>query len=57
MRYLWADVIYDASPQKDYASEVTATLSSLGLYADVDNGKKTLQKKIYNGEIAQCNSF
>ena len=42
-------------PQKEYASEVTERLSSLGLYADVDNGENTLQKKIRNGELARYN--
>lgn len=41
--------------QKEYASEVADRLSSLGLYADVDNGENTLPKKIRNGEIAQYN--
>lgn len=41
--------------QKEYASEVAGRLSSLGLYADVDNGENTLPKKIRNGEIAQYN--
>ena len=41
--------------QKDYASEVQHKLSAAGLWADVDNGENTLQKKIRNGEIAQYN--
>ena len=41
--------------QKDYAAEITDRLSSLGLFADVDNGENTLPKKIRNGEIAQYN--
>ncbi|KAF8884216.1 tars protein [Gymnopilus junonius] len=48
-------VIPVAAPYKDYATEVTDKLSSLGLYADVDNGDNTLPKKIRNGEIAQYN--
>ena len=43
------------SEQKEYASEVANRLSSLGLFADVDNGENTLPKKIRNGEIAQYN--
>ena len=41
--------------QKEYAAEVTERLTSLGLFADVDNGENTLPKKIRNGEIAQYN--
>jgi threonyl-tRNA synthetase len=41
--------------QKEYASEIAERLSSSGLYADVDNGENTLQKKIRNGEIARYN--
>ena len=41
--------------QKAYAAEITDHLSSLGLYADVDNSDNTLPKKIRNGEIAQYN--
>ena len=41
--------------QKDYASEVQGKLSAAGIWADVDNGENTLQKKIRNGEIAQYN--
>lgn len=41
--------------QKEYAAEVAAKLSDLGLFADVDNGENTLPKKIRNGEIAQYN--
>jgi len=41
--------------QKDYASEVQQKLSAAGLWADVDNGENTLQKKIRNGELAQYN--
>ncbi|KAG6877787.1 threonyl-tRNA synthetase [Termitomyces sp. T159_Od127] len=48
-------VIPVAVPYKEYASEVANTLNGLGLYADVDNGENTLQKKIRNGEIAQYN--
>ncbi|KAH7928335.1 threonyl-tRNA synthetase [Leucogyrophana mollusca] len=48
-------VIPVAVPYKDYAQEVAAKLSSLGLFADVDNGADTLPKKIRNGEIAQYN--
>jgi len=40
---------------KEYASEVQSKLSSLGFWADVDNGENTLPKKIRNGEIAQYN--
>ena len=43
------------SMQKAYASEITDHLSSLGLYADVDNSDNTLPKKIRNGEISQYN--
>src|SRR4051794_3843773 len=43
------------NPQKEYAAEISDRLSSLGLYADVDNGENTLPKKIRNGEIAQYN--
>ncbi|KIM36149.1 hypothetical protein M413DRAFT_20609 [Hebeloma cylindrosporum] len=48
-------VIPVAAPYKDYAAEITDRLSSLGLFADVDNGENTLPKKIRNGEIAQYN--
>ncbi|KAG6826171.1 threonyl-tRNA synthetase [Tricholoma furcatifolium] len=48
-------VIPVAVPYKEYASEVADTLNQLGLFADVDNGENTLQKKIRNGEIAQYN--
>lgn len=48
-------VIPVAPPFKDYASEVQHKLSAAGLWADVDNGENTLQKKIRNGEIAQYN--
>ncbi|KAH9474803.1 threonyl-tRNA synthetase [Psilocybe cubensis] len=48
-------VIPVAAPYKDYAAEITNRLTSLGLYADVDNGENTLPKKIRNGEIAQYN--
>ncbi|KAF8065195.1 hypothetical protein FPV67DRAFT_1501757 [Lyophyllum atratum] len=48
-------VIPVANPYKEYASEVASRLGELGLYADVDNGENTLQKKIRNGEIAQYN--
>jgi len=48
-------VIPVAVPFNNYASEVTEHLSSLGLYADVDNSAETLKKKIRNGEIAQYN--
>jgi len=41
--------------KKDYAAEIANRLSSLGLFADVDNGENTLPKKIRNGEIAQYN--
>ncbi|KAH8101741.1 tars protein [Cristinia sonorae] len=44
-----------AAPYKEYAAKIGATLSEAGLYADVDNGDNTLQKKIRNGEIAQYN--
>ncbi|KAI0317987.1 hypothetical protein OF83DRAFT_1118571 [Amylostereum chailletii] len=39
----------------DYANEVAAKLTDLGLYTDVDTGPDTLNKKIRNGEIAQYN--
>ncbi|KAG5644667.1 hypothetical protein DXG03_007966 [Asterophora parasitica] len=48
-------VIPVANPYKEYASEIASRLNELGLYADVDNGENTLQKKIRNGEIAQYN--
>ncbi|KAJ7842777.1 hypothetical protein B0H13DRAFT_2413497 [Mycena leptocephala] len=48
-------VIPVAVPYKDYASQVCERLKSLGLFADVDNGAETLQKKVRNGEIAQYN--
>ncbi|KAJ7865273.1 hypothetical protein B0H13DRAFT_2353115 [Mycena leptocephala] len=35
--------------------QVCERLKSLGLFADVDNGADTLQKKVRNGEIAQYN--
>ncbi|KAI0037080.1 tars protein [Vararia minispora EC-137] len=38
-----------------YAGEVAKTLSSLGIWTDVDTGPDTLNKKIRNGEIAQYN--
>jgi len=48
-------VIPVANPFKDYASEVANRLTSLGIFADVDNGENTLPKKVRNGEIAQYN--
>ncbi|EAU80442.2 tars protein [Coprinopsis cinerea okayama7 len=48
-------VIPVAAPYKEYAAEIANRLTSLGLYADVDNGENTLPKKIRNGEIAQYN--
>ncbi|KAJ7704359.1 hypothetical protein B0H17DRAFT_1039387 [Mycena rosella] len=48
-------VIPVAVPYKDYASQVCERLKSNGLFADVDNGADTLQKKVRNGEIAQYN--
>ncbi|KAF9021675.1 threonyl-tRNA synthetase [Hymenopellis radicata] len=48
-------VIPVAGPFNEYASRVGDRLSSLGLYADVDNSDNTLAKKIRNGEIAQYN--
>ncbi|TFY68470.1 hypothetical protein EVG20_g3541 [Dentipellis fragilis] len=48
-------VVPVAVPYKDYAAEVAAKLSALGIFADVDNGDNTLPKKIRNGEIAQYN--
>lgn len=48
-------VIPVAAPYKEYAAEITERLTSLGLFADVDNGENTLPKKIRNGEIAQYN--
>ncbi len=41
--------------QYDYAEEVKDKLWNVGLYADVDNGTDTLNKKIRNGEVAQYN--
>jgi threonyl-tRNA synthetase len=41
--------------QKEYASEVQRKLTAARLWADVDNGENTLQKKIRNGELAQYN--
>jgi threonyl-tRNA synthetase len=41
--------------QKEYASEVAASLTAQGLFVDVDNGADTLPKKIRNGEVAQYN--
>jgi hypothetical protein len=43
------------SRQYDYAGEVKNKLWDVGLYADVDNGTDTLNKKIRNGELAQYN--
>lgn len=43
------------SRQYDYAEEVKDKLWNVGLYADVDNGTDTLNKKIRNGEIAHYN--
>ncbi|THU97644.1 tars protein [Dendrothele bispora CBS 962.96] len=48
-------VIPVAAPFKDYATEIANKLTSLGMYADVDNSDNTLPKKIRNGEIAQYN--
>ncbi|KIY49829.1 tars protein [Fistulina hepatica ATCC 64428] len=48
-------VVPVAAPFKEYAAEVSKHLSSAGLYADVDNGENTLQKKIRNGELARYN--
>ncbi|TFK17681.1 threonyl-tRNA synthetase [Coprinopsis marcescibilis] len=48
-------VIPVAGPYKEYASEIADKLTTLGLFADVDNGDNTLPKKIRNGEIAQYN--
>ncbi|EPQ51912.1 threonyl-tRNA synthetase [Gloeophyllum trabeum ATCC 11539] len=48
-------VIPVSVPYKEYASQVARHLSSLGIFADVDNGENTLPKKIRNGEIAQYN--
>jgi threonyl-tRNA synthetase len=41
--------------QYEYAEEVKNILWNVGLYADVDNGTDTLNKKIRNGELAQYN--
>ena len=41
--------------QQNYASEVASKLTESGIWADVDNGENTLNKKIRNGEIAQYN--
>ena len=43
------------SRQYDYADEVRNKLWDVGLYAEVDNGTDTLNKKIRNGELAQYN--
>ncbi|KAF9078566.1 tars protein [Rhodocollybia butyracea] len=48
-------VIPVAAPYKEYATQITDRLNSLGLYADVDNSDNTLPKKIRNSEIAQYN--
>ncbi|KAJ6613558.1 hypothetical protein B0H10DRAFT_2165242 [Mycena sp. CBHHK59/15] len=48
-------VIPVAVPYKEYALQVCDRLKSIGLFADVDNGADTLQKKVRNGEIAQYN--
>jgi len=48
-------VIPVAAPFKDYATSIATRLTSLGLYADVDNTDNTLPKKIRNGEVAQYN--
>ncbi|KIK68334.1 hypothetical protein GYMLUDRAFT_35720 [Collybiopsis luxurians FD-317 M1] len=48
-------VIPVAAPYKEYATQISERLNSLGLYADVDNSDNTLPKKIRNGEIAQYN--
>ena len=41
--------------QQEYATEVANLLLSKGIFADVDNGENTLNKKIRNGEVAQYN--
>lgn len=48
-------VIPVAAPYKDYAAQIASRLTSSGIFADVDNGDNTLQKKIRNGEIARYN--
>ncbi|KAJ7594050.1 threonyl-tRNA synthetase [Mycena floridula] len=48
-------VIPVAAPYKDYAAQIGSRLNDLGIFADVDNGDNTLQKKIRNGEIARYN--
>jgi len=48
-------VIPIAAPYNEYASLVQQKLWGAGMYADVDNGAETINKKIRNGEIAQYN--
>ncbi|KAF8336975.1 uncharacterized protein EI90DRAFT_2992146 [Cantharellus anzutake] len=48
-------VIPIAAPYNDYASHVQQRLWNAGLFADVDNGTETINKKIRNGEIGQYN--
>jgi len=48
-------VIPVSKPFYDYAEEVKDKLWNVGLYAEVDNGTDTLNKKIRNGEVAQYN--
>ncbi|KAJ7507224.1 hypothetical protein B0H11DRAFT_1970789 [Mycena galericulata] len=48
-------VVIPRCPSLYYASQVCERLKSFGLFADVDNGPDTLQKKVRNGEIAQYN--
>ncbi|TDL19538.1 tars protein [Rickenella mellea] len=48
-------VVPVAAPYFEYAASIGATLTSLGIFADVDNGENTLNKKIRNGESAHYN--
>ncbi|KAF9011877.1 tars protein [Cyathus striatus] len=48
-------VVPVAVPYREYATQIAERLSSVGLYAEVDNGADTLPKKIRNGEVAQYN--
>ncbi|KLO07441.1 tars protein [Schizopora paradoxa] len=48
-------VVPIAAPFQEYASEVANKLSSLGIFADVDDSDNSLGKKIRNGEVSQYN--
>ena len=40
---------------KDYAVKVAQTFSDAGIFAEADLSDNTLNKKIRNGQLAQCN--